>query len=137
MTCSRLGATYSSGPQRSPLDVSEALLRGRFDYDVTGLMDATHLRWYTLDSLTRLLTACGFVVESRAGALGGQHPAYSTRLPWIALPERYRLGVLRRLVRFFRRRSRSSTSSARAWPTGRSLQRSGDAPHDARSGSDH
>jgi hypothetical protein len=64
-------------------------------------MDATHLRWYTLASLTRLLSACGFVVVNQAGALGAQHPAYSTRFPWTALSERYRLGVLRRLVRYY------------------------------------
>jgi methionine biosynthesis protein MetW len=95
------GHLLVSVPNAAHWTIREALLRGRWDYDVTGLMDATHLRWYTLDSLTRLLTACGFVVEGHAGALGGQHPAYSTRYPWIALPERARWGILRRLVRFF------------------------------------
>jgi methionine biosynthesis protein MetW len=95
------GHLLVSVPNAAHWTIRSALLRGRFDYDVAGLMDATHLRWYTLESLKRLLTACGYVVVGQAGALGMQHPAYSTRLPWTALPQRYRWGVLRRLVRFF------------------------------------
>jgi len=95
------GRLLVSVPNAAHWTIRESLLRGRFDYDVTGLMDATHMRWYTLESLKRLLTACGYVVESHTGAMGGQIPAYSTRLPWIGLPERYRWGILRRLVRYF------------------------------------
>ncbi len=95
------GRLLVSVPNAAHWTIRESLLRGRFDYDVTGLMDATHVRWYTLDSLRRLLSACGFAVEEHAGSLGGMLPAYERRLPWTALPERYRFGVLRRLVRAF------------------------------------
>ena len=95
------GHLIVSVPNAAHWTIREALLRGRWNYDVTGLMDATHLRWYTLESLERLLSACGFAVVNRAGALGFEHPVYSSRLPWRALSERYRAGVLRRLVRYY------------------------------------
>jgi methionine biosynthesis protein MetW len=95
------GRLLVSVPNVAHWTIREALLRGRFDYEVAGLMDATHLRWYTLDSMTRLLSACGYIVEASAGTLGSQHPAYSSRLPWTAIPHRYRSGVLRRLVELF------------------------------------
>jgi methionine biosynthesis protein MetW len=97
------GYLIVSVPNAAHWTIRNALLRGRWDYDVTGLMDATHLRWYTLESLERLLTACGFVVEGRAAALGFEYPVYSSRLPWRALSERNRAGVLRRLVKYFPR----------------------------------
>ncbi|HEX4507406.1 MAG TPA: class I SAM-dependent methyltransferase [Alphaproteobacteria bacterium] len=38
------------------------LLAGRFEYTETGLMDRTHVRWYTFASARRLLEAHGFTV---------------------------------------------------------------------------
>lgn len=38
------------------------LLRGRFDYEESGLMDNTHFRWYSFESAQKLLTAHGFEV---------------------------------------------------------------------------
>ena len=46
------------------------LLAGRFDYTETGLMDRTHVRWYTFASALRLLEAHGFTV-AEALADGG------------------------------------------------------------------
>jgi SAM-dependent methyltransferase len=42
------------------------LLRGRFDYEPTGIMDATHLRWYTFASGRALLEDHGFRVAAHA-----------------------------------------------------------------------
>ena len=39
------------------------LLRGRFDYEEAGLMDRTHLRWYSFASGARLLEDAGYRVE--------------------------------------------------------------------------
>lgn len=41
-----------------------ALLSGSFDYTDTGLLDRTHLRFFTRVSATNLLESAGFVVES-------------------------------------------------------------------------
>jgi len=93
------GRLLVSVPNAAHWTIRWSLLRGRFDYQPTGLMDATHLRWFTLASLRRLLEGCGFAVESSAGTLGDWHPAYS-KFPWSTLPPRYRTGILRRLVRW-------------------------------------
>lgn len=47
-----------------------ALLRGRFDYEESGVMDWTHIRWYHRDSLRSLCIDCGFdvVKEDASGA---------------------------------------------------------------------
>ena len=94
------GHLLVSVPNVAHWTLRAALLRGRFDYEPTGLMDATHLRWFTLASLRRMLEQCGFVVEDSVGTLGSGHPAYA-RLPWSLVPESLRTGVIRRLVRRF------------------------------------
>ena len=94
------GHLLVSAPNVAHWTLRTALLRGRFDYEPTGLMDATHLRWFTRASLHRMLERCGFVVEDSVGTLGSWHPAYS-RLPWSLIPPRLRTGLIRRLVRRF------------------------------------
>jgi SAM-dependent methyltransferase len=67
------------------------LLRGEWKYEASGTFDATHLRWYTRESMTTLLDEHGFAVE-RFLADG-----------WIALPGlRFLIGKrLRRKVNEF------------------------------------
>lgn len=38
------------------------LMKGYFDYEESGLMDASHFRWFTYASSRRLLESCGFEV---------------------------------------------------------------------------
>ncbi len=64
------GHLLVSVPNVAHWTLRTALVRGRFDYEPTGLMDATHLRWFTLDSLRRMLEDCGFEVEENVGSLG-------------------------------------------------------------------
>lgn len=40
------------------------LLRGKFDYQEIGLLDETHLRFYTYYSFLNLLKNCGFSIEN-------------------------------------------------------------------------
>jgi 2-polyprenyl-3-methyl-5-hydroxy-6-metoxy-1,4-benzoquinol methylase len=40
------------------------LVRGRFDYTESGMMDRTHLRWFTPESFARLFRVAGFNVDS-------------------------------------------------------------------------
>jgi len=43
--------------------VASLLLNGRFDYDERGLLDITHLRFFTLHGIRRLFEETGYVLE--------------------------------------------------------------------------
>jgi len=43
--------------------VSPLLLNGRFDYDERGLLDITHLRFFTLHGIRRMFEETGYVLE--------------------------------------------------------------------------
>jgi len=76
------------------------LLRGRFDYDVTGIMDATHLRWFTAKGIRRIFSRAGYdVVEFRAAA--GIWMREYHRRPWSLLSPRWRNAVIRRATSYF------------------------------------
>ena len=62
------------------------LLRGQFDYREIGIMDATHLRWFTRKTLTRLFESIGFRIESFQGSAGLWLWDYRQRRPWKWIP---------------------------------------------------
>jgi SAM-dependent methyltransferase len=84
------GAVVMSVPNVAHWSVRADLVRGRFHYQRFGIMDATHLRWFTLDTLKALITSSGFkVVISRATP--GMSLFYDMqRWPWCWLPSKYR-----------------------------------------------
>jgi 2-polyprenyl-3-methyl-5-hydroxy-6-metoxy-1,4-benzoquinol methylase len=43
--------------------VGKLLLHGRWDYETSGIMDRTHLRFFTRDSATRLVESAGIKVD--------------------------------------------------------------------------
>ncbi len=53
------GRVIISVPNVAHVDVRLMLLEGRWTYQPTGLMDNTHLRWFTKESLHELLTDAG------------------------------------------------------------------------------
>jgi SAM-dependent methyltransferase len=58
-----------SVPNVAHWSIRMKLLMGKFDYEPTGIMDETHLRWFTASSFSRLLTSCGFeIVDFRQTA---------------------------------------------------------------------
>lgn len=67
------GATiYASSPNVASLKVVKSLLKGRFDYQPSGTMDRTHLRWFTPSTYREMFESVGFTtIEARPlGALG-------------------------------------------------------------------
>jgi len=84
------GALLLSAPNVAHYKIRLALLRGRFDYTDVGIMDRTHLRFYTHRTLRAELESAGFVLAEEQYAFND--------LPLRKLiPRRLR----RRLVRAF------------------------------------
>src|SRR4051812_48641214 len=57
------GVAITSIPNVAAWPIRLALLRGSFDYAEVGLMDRTHLRWFTRASAHELARAAGFAIE--------------------------------------------------------------------------
>jgi SAM-dependent methyltransferase len=63
------GTLLISAPNVAHWSVRANLLLGRFDYQPTGIMDETHLRWFTESTFRKLLASCGFeILEFRHSA---------------------------------------------------------------------
>src|SRR5207244_3985845 len=72
------GFAVASLPNIAHGAVRLALLQGRFDYRPEGLLDDTHLRFFTHDSIKELFREAGFaVVETRRTHLG----LFDTEIP--------------------------------------------------------
>lgn len=79
-------------PNVAHWSVRKSLLRGRWEYEDSGLLDRTHLRFFTFDGAAELLEQSGWRITWR-GASPGQPPL-------VRLPPRA-LGVLGRWPRMF------------------------------------
>ncbi len=58
------GLVFASSPNISHYEVIRALLRGRWDLTDQGVMDRTHLRWFTPQSYAQMFDQAGFDVAS-------------------------------------------------------------------------
>lgn len=58
------GYVVLSIPNIAHADVRLALLAGRFEYRPTGLLDQTHLRFFTRETLEKFVIECGFELET-------------------------------------------------------------------------
>jgi hypothetical protein len=88
-------------PNVAHLWVRLQLLLGRFDYAERGILDRTHLRFYTRRTFQALLTAAGLRVvglEAPPPPLGLVHPFFERMAPGRAV-------------------QRAAAWGARAWPT--------------------
>lgn len=94
------GLIVTSVPNIAHWSVRLDLLRGRFEYRDLGIMDATHLRWFTRDSLTRMFTRLDFEVVSIRSSAGLWLSDYRNRRPWVWIAKETRrrivLGALSR-----------------------------------------
>jgi methionine biosynthesis protein MetW len=86
------GIVIISVPNVAHWSVRLCLLRGIFQYQPSGIMDATHLRWFTADSIKSLLAYSGFkVMECRATAGHGlPDNDYHAPLRWLSASQRRR-----------------------------------------------
>jgi O-antigen biosynthesis protein len=57
------GYIVVSVPNVAHASVRLELLKGQFSYEETGILDNTHLRYYTRSSIADLLASCGYMVE--------------------------------------------------------------------------
>ena len=86
------GRALISLPNVAHWSLRKELLRGRWEYTESGLLDRTHLRFYTLDTARSLLSQAGWRVEWESSSPG--------QPPLVRLPAQ-RLGVLQRWPRLF------------------------------------
>jgi SAM-dependent methyltransferase len=89
------GVIILSVPNVAHWTLRVRLLIGRFDYTETGIMDATHLRWFTQKTLVTLVTNQGFEVVSLRHSAGLWMPEYRI------IPYRIRKALLLPLLRVF------------------------------------
>jgi methionine biosynthesis protein MetW len=90
------GALIACVPNVAHWSVRLSLLKGDFHYSRTGIMDSTHLRWFTRTTIQSLIARNGFEIDQVRGSAGLWLPIYRKERPWSLLPPHTR----RRLVLF-------------------------------------
>lgn len=79
------GSIVLSVPNVVHWSVRSMILRGRFQYEPVGILDATHLRWFTRETITQLVDRAGLrIVESRVSS-GTAMTVYKS-WPWAWMP---------------------------------------------------
>jgi hypothetical protein len=63
-----------------------------------GIKDATHLRWFTADTISKLLLREGFEVLQCKQTAGVDLPEYQSHAPWKWMPHRGRRTIVRLLT---------------------------------------
>jgi len=91
----------ASVPNVAHWSVRVDLLRGRFDYQPTGIRDATHLRWFTGQTVRSLFESNGLRVVSLQHTAGVALPDYESRRPWRWISRDARDPIIRSLARRF------------------------------------
>jgi len=102
LACSALnreGVVVLSVPNVAHWSVRWNLLRGRFNYEGSGIMDATHLRWFTAESLVGWLLNNGLRVDQMTHSAGTTLDVYYSALPWRLIRRRRRHALVRHLAR--------------------------------------
>jgi methionine biosynthesis protein MetW len=97
------GLLVVSLPNVAHWSVRTSLLCGQFEYESCGIMDVTHLRWFTENSLRRLLRSAGYEVCQCKFTAGMTLPVYSRAWPWRSIPSRLRDRIIRRAARWLPR----------------------------------
>jgi methionine biosynthesis protein MetW len=91
------GHLVASVPNVAHWTVRLKLLLGRFDYAPSGIMDATHLRWFTQRSFRRLVESHGFEIVSMDASVANWLRRCRS-FPFKVVPGRLRTPLLRALT---------------------------------------
>jgi 2-polyprenyl-3-methyl-5-hydroxy-6-metoxy-1,4-benzoquinol methylase len=97
------GSIVISVPNVAHWSVRMDLLAGHFVYREWGIMDATHLRWFTEDGLRSLLRSAGLTVEAQRVTAGFDLQCYTERLPWRRMSRARRSSLIRRGIKHWPR----------------------------------
>jgi methionine biosynthesis protein MetW len=89
------GFVAASIPNVAHWSVRLDLARGRFDYTQWGILDGTHLRWFTAEGVRRLFRAAGFELERLDVTAGVWLEDYSQRRPWYWIGRPWRDRIVR------------------------------------------
>lgn len=84
------GSLVVSVPNVAHWSVRLCLLRGKFEYWSEGIMDATHLRWFTAKTIMSLLESAGFRPTEYRATAGPGLPDNAGRAPmrWLSATAR-------------------------------------------------
>jgi methionine biosynthesis protein MetW len=93
------GRVVASVPNVAHWTVRLDLVRGRFDYQPTGIRDATHLRWFTADTARSLFETNNLRIISLQHTAGVALPDYINRRPWCWMSRDRRDSIVRALAR--------------------------------------
>jgi methionine biosynthesis protein MetW len=98
------GVVIASVPNIAHWSVRWELLWGRFDYQSCGIMDATHLRWFTERSLRNLFESAGYRVDRLQQTAGTASSVYHEYLLWRWFrPRRWQRPLIHGLTKTFPR----------------------------------
>lgn len=92
------GRIVASVPNVAHWSVRTDLVRGRFNYHEFGIMDATHLRWFTEATLRGLFAGAGLPVERLRVTAGVDLPCYYGS-PWRQMGRSARARFLARAIK--------------------------------------
>jgi len=94
------GVIVASVPNIAHWTVRWELLCGRFEYESCGIMDATHLRWFTENSIRNLFESSGYHVDTIRHTAGLNASAYHKMFFWRNFrPRRYKFPLIRWLAK--------------------------------------
>jgi len=92
------GSVVASIPNVAHWFVRTDLLRGRFDYQDCGIMDATHLRWFTRRTVREFFERLGFQITALDCTVNINLPDYQRRYPWRRMPQAFRRKLVGKLA---------------------------------------
>lgn len=94
------GRIIASVPNVAHWSVRLELLAGRFDYQAAGIMDATHLRWFTERTLRQVFASAALEIDSLQMSAGTFLPVYKEGRPWRWMPRKRRHRIVSSAVRW-------------------------------------
>lgn len=97
------GLVVISVPNVAHWSVRLSLLFGKFEYTDVGILDSTHLRWFTERSLRAFVESCGLEIVELRHSAGATLPVYYQSFPLRYVPGRVKRPIVRGLTRLLPR----------------------------------